>query len=214
MDKHRTIAILCDFDGTIASHQTLDFLYERFAACGLEYALKWERGEISTPMELHLTFATVDAQKEEMENALEEIEIDEGFHSFLKFARDRKYPMAVVSDGLEWYIDFILSRYGVQDIPIYANRIHFERNGFRFEFPWSHTDAPMRGVSKPNIVRCYREKVDRVVYVGDGRTDANVIRDVDLLYAKGWLANHCKEQCVDAIEFTDWEDLISKWREP
>lgn len=212
--KHRPIAVLCDFDGTIATDQTMDFLYTRFAACGMAYAHQWERGEISTPEEIRLTFTTIDADKQEMEDALEEIQFDEGFHGFLRLAEDRGYLIAVVSDGLEWYIDFILKRHGISDLPIYANRIHFNPKGFRFEFPWSHEDTPMRGVSKPNIVRCYREKAAHVVYVGDGRTDVDVIHRVDLLYAKGWLARHCKKQRVDAIEFVDWQDLISKWREP
>jgi 2-hydroxy-3-keto-5-methylthiopentenyl-1-phosphate phosphatase len=212
--KDEDIAILCDFDGTISTVQTMEFLYERFAACGMEYAYRWEAGEITTSEEIRSTFATVKSSKEEMERALEEIGIDEGFHGFLDFTEQNGFHVAIVSDGLEWYIDYLLKRNGISGIPIFANRIRFEGDGFRFDFPWFHKGTPMRGVSKPNIIKQYYDRGARVVYVGDGRTDIDVIGRVDLLYAKDWLAKYCKEQNIDAIEFTTWMDLLSKWREP
>ena len=83
--NRNSIAVLCDFDGTIALTQTLDFLYQHFAGCGMEFAHCWERGEISTPEEIRSTFATVTASKEEMEAALTGIRLDPGFRRFLVY---------------------------------------------------------------------------------------------------------------------------------
>jgi hypothetical protein len=66
-DGEVSFAILCDFDGTVCPTQMMDFLYQHFAACGMEYAERWERGEISTQEEIESTFGSVSASREEME---------------------------------------------------------------------------------------------------------------------------------------------------
>jgi 2-hydroxy-3-keto-5-methylthiopentenyl-1-phosphate phosphatase len=217
MDRTRhsnRLAVLSDFDGTITPTQTMDLLYSRFAGCGMKFARQWEQGEISTAEEIRATFNTVTASRKELERVLATIEIDPGFHSFYEFAQERGYQLAILSDGFEWYIKFILERHGVTGIPIYANRIHFDEGGFRFEFPWGHEDYPMRGVSKTHIAHRYRTNGNKIVYIGDGRSDTEVIHAVDLLYARGWLAQHCRELNIDSIEFNTWDDLREKWREP
>jgi 2-hydroxy-3-keto-5-methylthiopentenyl-1-phosphate phosphatase len=212
--NRNSIAVLCDFDGTIALTQTLDFLYQHFAGCGMEFAHRWERGEISTPEEIRSTFATVTASKEEMEAALAGIRLDPGFRRFLSIVDDRGYLMAIVSDGLEWYIRFLLSRHGIMDLPIYANHIEFQPDGFSFAFPWQHPDVPLRGVSKRHIVQRFRGHARHIVYIGDGKSDTDILHAVDRLYAKGWLAAYCFENQIEAITFTNWDDLIQKWEEP
>ncbi|HEY46026.1 MAG: hypothetical protein AMJ88_09795 [Anaerolineae bacterium SM23_ 63] len=211
-DKGGNFAFLCDFDGTVCPTQMMDFLYQRFAACGMEFAERWGRGEISTQEEIVSTFSTVSAGKEEMEAALDTIEIDPHFPAFLQFCRDHETSFAIVSDGLEWYIDYILARHDIYGVDIYANQIHFEEGGFRFEFPWYDDETPMRGVCKPMIVRRYQERGRGVVYAGDGMSDFEVIGVADLIFARRKLARYAREQGIDFTEFNDCHDLLEKWR--
>jgi 2-hydroxy-3-keto-5-methylthiopentenyl-1-phosphate phosphatase len=207
------VAVLCDFDGTICKTETLGFLFREFAACGMEHVLRWERGEIDMREEIRATFDTIRASKEQMEQSLDTLQIDLGFLKFLDLGRRRGYRVAILSDGLDWYIQYILRRYGVVDIPIFANRVFFENGGFRFEFPWFHEETARRGVCKRRIARTYRERCARVVFVGDGRSDVDVVGEVDLVFARGWLAGYCSGSGLRAVEFHDWEDLIAKWTE-
>ncbi|MFN2274815.1 MAG: MtnX-like HAD-IB family phosphatase [Anaerolineales bacterium] len=211
--KPGSLAVLCDFDGTIAHAQTMDFLYQRFASCGMEFARRWERGEIGTAEEIRSTFATVTASRQEMERALDEIELDPGFNVFLAGAEQRGDLVAIVSDGLDWYIEFLLKKHGIDGVPVYANHIAFEGNGFRFEFPYYHPDVPLRGVSKRHIVQKFRQQAERIVYVGDGKSDVEILQAVDRLYVKGWLADYCRQHKIEAIPFNNWNDLMEKWQE-
>lgn len=212
--KKTNVAVLCDFDGTICTTNTMDYLYRNFAGAGMKYAERWERGEISTVEEIRATFATVDSSREEMERALDELEIDEGFPRFLEFCRQRGYHLAVVSDGLEWYITYILDRHGIHGLPIYANQIRFENGDFQFAFPWFHEQSPMRGVSKPRIVHSYHAQGKRIAYIGDGHSDMDVIHETELVYARGWLADYCAEHDIPAVLFDTFDYLLGKWREP
>ncbi|HEY43175.1 MAG TPA: MtnX-like HAD-IB family phosphatase [Anaerolineae bacterium] len=211
-DRRGNFAFLCDFDGTICPTQMMDFLYQRFAACGMEFADRWQRGEISTQEEIVSTFATVRASREEMEAALDTIEIDPHFPVFLEFCRSRDYSFAIVSDGLEWYIDYILTRHDIRGVDIYANQIHFGVGGFRFDFPWYDDETPMRGVCKPRIVRRYQERGRKVVYAGDGMSDFDVIGVADHIFARRKLASFARAQGVEFTDFDDCRDLLEKWR--
>jgi 2,3-diketo-5-methylthio-1-phosphopentane phosphatase len=208
-----SFAFLCDFDGTVCPTQMMDFLYQRFAASGMKFAEQWGRGEISTQEEIESTFATISASREEMEAALDTIKIDPHFPAFLEFCRNHEYSFAIVSDGLEWYIDYILAKHGIRGVEIYANQIHFEGGGFRFDFPWYDDETPMRGVCKPMIVRRYKERGMKVVYTGDGMSDFEVIGVADHIFARRRLAIYAREQGVEFIEFSDCRDLLEKWQD-
>ena len=206
------MVILCDFDGTISTTETLGFLFSEFAESRFEYARQWVRGEIDMRDEIRLTFKTIKASKEEMQAALNKVEIDPGFPEFLEFGRKKGYTFAIISDGLEWYIQYLLQKYGISDIPIYANRILFNSDDFHFEFPWFDEETHRRGVCKPKIARAYRKHADTLVFVGDGRSDIDVIHEADIVYSKGWLAGYCFAKGIGKDEFFDWYDLKEKFQ--
>jgi len=206
------VVILCDFDGTISTTETLGFLFSEFAESRFEYARQWARGEIDMRDEIRLTFETVNATREEMEQALNKVEIDPGFPEFLEFGREKGYSFAIISDGLEWYIKYLLQRYSISDIPVYANRLFFEPDGFRFEFPWFDEETHRRGVCKPKIARAYRKHAETLIFVGDGRSDIDIIHEADIVYSKGWLAGYCFAKGIGEDEFFDWYDLREKFQ--
>lgn len=209
--EHSEITFLCDFDGTVTNTESLGFLFSEYAESRFEYARQYAEGEIDMRDEIRLTFDTVKATKEEMEQGLNKIEITPGFHEFLEFGRERGYTFAIISDGLEWYIKYLLDRYELHDIPVYANRIIFEPDGFRFEFPWFDEETSRRGVCKPKIARVYRKYSRTLVFAGDGRSDIDVIHEADIVFSRGWLAGYCFGKGLANEEFYDWYDLKDKW---
>lgn len=208
------LSVLCDFDGTISKINVMDFLYQRFAGCGMEYAERWERGEISTQEELRATWATVSAGREALEAALTEVAIDPGLAGLANFCDAEGYPLAIVSEGLEWYIATILARHGIRGIPIYASQIHFTSDGFDFEFPWYHPDTPLRGLCKPRIVRAFQEHGWKVAFIGDGTSDLDVAPVADVIYARDALLAHCRKRGIPATPFESLSDVVDNWRCP
>jgi HAD superfamily phosphoserine phosphatase-like hydrolase len=204
--------VLCDFDGTMTDFVIIDHLYKTFAECGLKYAERWERGEISTMEEMESTFATVTASREEMEREMAKVDLVPGVSEFISICQKRGYFFAIVSDGLQWYIEYILRRHGIKGIRIFASQIHFEPGGFRFSYPWHDPEIPLRATSKPTIIRRYQESGSKVAFVGDGTSDFEVVGIPELIYARQKLAEYCRLKGEAAIEFTDFFDLIAKWQ--
>jgi len=209
------VAVLCDFDGTATPHIVIDMLYRQFAAPSWrEIVQRWERGEISTREEIQSCFATITASRAEMESFLDTIPLDPALVQLVDFCRQRGYHFAIVSDGLRWYIEYVLNRHGIRDVTIYASEIHFGPDGFRFSFPWYNPESPLRSTSKVSIVQRYQAQGDKVVFIGDGSTDIKAAQAADVVYARDALLTYCREHGIPAIEFSDLSDVLAKWTLP
>lgn len=198
--------ILSDFDGTICEDLST-LIYTAFAGVGMHYADLWSLGKISTPEEIKKTFETIDAGESELAERIIKAEIDPAFPDFVRLCRKSGMDIAVVSDGLEWAIRIVLTHHGVQDIDVYANQIRFLRTGYEFSFPWQHERCPHAGVCKPVIIEKCHANGQRVIYIGDGRSDRDAIYEADVVYAKDELLAYCQAENVPAIAYQNFNNL-------
>jgi 2-hydroxy-3-keto-5-methylthiopentenyl-1-phosphate phosphatase len=209
------LVVLCDFDGTATPHTVINELFETFADPGWQDLAKaWERREITTPQGLPLCFGHVRATRAQMEAFLATIPLDPAFPDLVDLCRSKGYGFAVVSDGLSWYIRYILEAHGILDVTIYANEIEFEPQGFRLSFPWYSPETPLRGTSKLAIIRRYQAADAKVVFIGDGLTDMEAAPVADVVYAKNGLLAHCREQGIHATAFSNLREVLAIWRDP
>lgn len=207
------IIVLSDYDGTICPTQMLDFLFEGFSEVGMKYADLWEQGVINTQEEIESTFASVSASQEAMEARIANIPLDPDFPAFLDLCEQNAMEFAIVSDGLRWYIDFMLGRDGIRGIEIYANEIQFSDDGFQFEYPHFHEECPARGVCKSQVVTHFHQAGKQVIFIGDGLSDFEAADVADLVYATDQLAAYCRQKGLPAVEFVDFSDLVKRWRQ-
>jgi len=206
-------AVLSDFDGTITTINVMDTLYEMFGGPSTRFHMaRWTRGEISTMEEVEQVFKTVKSTRREMEAFLRTVELDPGFKSMLAFCQKLDYPFAIVSDGLRWYIDYILDSHGVEEIKVYAGEIIFLERGFRFEYPWYDPAFPMRSTAKPAIVKDYQRRGFKVVFVGDGLSDVEAVEVADVVYAKDVLLREARERGIVVREFDELNDVYRDLR--
>lgn len=213
MSTQQTIAVLTDFDGTITIGGVLDLIYTEFAqpSCW-ELVERWIRGEITTPQEIRGCFSSMKATREEMEAVLDSVQIDPEFPEFVQFCQRQGYLLAVLSDGLRWYINYVLERYGIDGLQVYANEINFLPDGYQITTPWYHPMTPRRGVSKPRIIEKYKTQGYQVIFIGDGLSDIEAVPVADLTYARDELLDYCRQKNIPATSFSDMRDLITKWK--
>jgi 2,3-diketo-5-methylthio-1-phosphopentane phosphatase len=200
--------VLSDFDGTI-SEDLSTIIYSKFADVGMKYADLWSQGKLSTPEEIMMTFETIHASQSEIAQAVHQAEIDVGFPEFVRLCMKNNLEVAVISDGIEWAIRTVLEHNGVPEIQVFANQIHFIEGGFQFSFPWHHERCPHAGVCKPEIIDNFHKKGQRVIYIGDGRSDYQAIHEADIIYAKDQLLAYCQQHNVSAVPFQNFNNLIN-----
>jgi 2-hydroxy-3-keto-5-methylthiopentenyl-1-phosphate phosphatase len=201
-------AIISDFDGTIVPFNVLNYLLEQLGVPDWQdFTSRWARGEISQDEEYNLSFATVRASAAEMEAILARVPIDPAFPAFAESCRLRGVPLSIASDGLRWYIEAILSRHGVRDVPIYACEIRFLNPGYSFEYPYSHPSTPLSGTSKRALVQAYQESYRPVIYIGDGNNDYLAAEVAGSVYARDRLHELCRQRGLPAIEFNSFAGI-------
>lgn len=192
-----TWLVLCDFDGTITPNDTADRLIEAFGndRChALETA--WLAGEIGSRVCMDGQISELRASQAELDQLVDSIYIDPGFPGFVTAAQAMGFEVRVVSDGLDYVIARILRRYGLEQLPIYANRLTaFTDRRWKLTFPFAKATCSS-GHCKCDQAQRARRQGRPSLLIGDGTSDFCVAARTDRVWAKGRLATYCQQQQI------------------
>ena len=102
----RKIAVLCDFDGTIAQDDVGNMLFQAFAGGDTDHIVElWKEGLISSRRCLEREASMAKASREEIDRFVSHRKLDPYFKDFVDFTRRAEIEVVVVSDGLDHYIE-------------------------------------------------------------------------------------------------------------
>lgn len=200
-----------DFDGTLARHDTVDELLEKFAdPAWADVEQDWQDDRITAVECMQRQIRMVKADRVTLENFFRAIEVDESFLPFhrhvSKFAK-----VAIVSGGLDHAIHVANRHAGLPDMPIYANRLHFVNGGIDISYP--HLNAQCKagnGICKCAVAsELSGTRGGPVILVGDGKSDACLAHSADVVFAKDSLIKYCEEQNITHIPFDTFEDVLT-----
>lgn len=205
----KKIAVLCDFDGTVAQDDVGDLLFETFATAEARDAVdEWTRGKISSRQCLEREAAAARCCPNTLKNFLSGRRLDPYFKDFHDFAQKRGIEVVVLSDGLDFYIEQMLIRNGLGGIEFFANRLRIDGETLHVEFPWHDMlECTECGCCKTYHLMRYKEDGYFVVYVGNGLSDRCPCESADLVLAKGELLEHCRAKKIGAVEFKNFRDV-------
>lgn len=202
--------IICDFDGTITQQDTTDWVLEALAdPAWREIESEWVAGRISAAECMRRQVALIGGSQRELNAVLDGVQLDPGFADFLGWAGGHGFPVSIVSDGVDYFIDRILARHGVAKIPTVANQLAGRAGRRRLEQPWSRTGC----AAKSGVCKCDAAGPTpaglATVFIGDGRSDFCVSARADLLFAKGALADYAAARDQAFIPFETFHDVTS-----
>ncbi len=199
METQERLLVITDFDGTLS---LTDVGYEvllKFSSQGWDDIDRdYCEGRIGSMEAYGRICAILGGTREAMlQFVAENTIIDPHFKEFYAFCRKSGIDVKVVSDGLDFYIDFILKKHGLSDIPFYSNVMTFHDGKPRsIEFPHANETCNKCGTCKSNILEACQAGYGKIVYVGDGYSDLCPAQKADLVFAKGilWTRLSKKEQ--------------------
>ena len=210
----KKLAILCDFDGTIAQDDVGNLLFGTFAdpADTVPIVQAWKRGEISSRecLEGEASHARLDLKR--LNAFVDARALDPYFKDFADFARRAGLEVEVVSDGLDYYIERMLMRNGLGALTVHSNQARF--NGDRLEVGFPHydmLDCRDCGNCKTYHLKQLRDDGYYIVYVGNGLSDRCPSHEADLVFAKSELLDYCREH--DDINFVAFDNFRDVERE-
>ena len=202
---------IVDFDGTIAPHDTVDGLLERFAdPAWKDIEEAWIAGRLNSRDCMRSQLVLVGADHTALEEYFQSVEIDPSFPDFVRYA-SALGEVAVVSDGIDYPIFRAMERYGIASTPVFSNRLEFTAHGLELSFPYSSAGCtPQSGVCKCAVARTLDAgRGLHTVLIGDGRSDLCVARSVDHVFAKDSLQRYCQAEGIAHTPFESFSDVLS-----
>jgi 2-hydroxy-3-keto-5-methylthiopentenyl-1-phosphate phosphatase len=209
-------AVLTDFDGTITRPDVAEDLLRRFApATWWDLELLHRARKIGMRETLARQFDLVRATEAELLRHVDEhAALDESFRDFVGFCAEASIRLEIVSEGIDFYVDFLLRKWGL-DIPYRTNRATFTGGGMKIGYPWADATCTLCGTCKLRRLFELRVAGHRIAYVGDGTSDICPAIEADLVFAKDELARLCLEEEIDFIPFDRFSDVqrgLEGWR--
>lgn len=205
---------IVDFDGTIAPHDSVDALLERFADPEWkEIEEQWASGRLNSRDCMRSQLGLVRAKREALDEFFRSIATDPSFPEFVRFVSSFA-EVAVVSDGLDYPIAIAMKNCGVPSVPVYANALEFRADGLGLAFPHAETACrPQSGVCKCGVARSLDNGrgLDTVL-IGDGRSDQCIAHRVDHVFARSGLQKYCQNEAIAHTPFETFSDVLAEVR--
>ena len=210
--KQASLAVLCDFDGTVTLTDTFAYILKKYAQGDWQqYDRQYERGEITLREVVKKQGMMIKTPEMVLIAEMERVTgFRQNFDKLITYCRANKIPIGVVSAGLDFIINHLLRMKGWNHlVKLYAAKAETTADGIRFTFPRLRDKTSLD--LKDDLVRFHKSKERKVAYVGDGLWDLPALKIADYRFAvKGsTLAGLCRQQNIPAREITDFQEVLT-----
>lgn len=216
-DRNARILILCDFDGTVSTKDTVNRLVrEHITSPEWRYYVKrYLVGEIGSKGVYEAVAPMMRMTGDGIEKFVREhAALDPEFPTFLRWASDKGIDVKIVSDGFDVTIRTLFGHHGIKDVEVFANSLAIRKDG-GVEITTPHSDAACDrcGTCKLKILRDFRSSYDKIVLIGDGESDRHAAGGADMVLALHDLFVFCAREGIPALRidgFADVPHLLSR----
>jgi 2,3-diketo-5-methylthio-1-phosphopentane phosphatase len=205
------LVVLCDFDATITTIDTAEYVLARFAQGDWRlFERQFENAEITLEECLTRQFSLVKASEKQILKELKGVvTFRANFKNLAEYCKENRIPLTIVSAGLDFVIQHFLKLNHCQDlVEVYAAKTAFGADGIRFTFPTLFYKSSEN--FKHDIVKHYKSQGKKVIYIGDGSADYNAAKDADCSFAieGSKLAKLCKSHGIPCKNIADFQKVI------
>jgi len=203
------LAILVDYDGTIARTDVSDVLMARFVTEEWDArTAEYDAGLIGSRGLMEWEIGLIAADPGELARLAAAQPHDEHFVTVVRRAQAAGIPVEVVSDGFGFFIEPALRALGVGDVPVVTAATTFGADGRpAIAFPNGHPRCFVCGTCKRNRVLAHQAAGRSVVFIGDGASDRYAAGYSDLVWAKEQLAQLCDENGWPYRPWTEFAEI-------
>lgn len=206
----RTLAILCDFDDTVAEVNVAEIILKRFGGFRwLELRRQYREKLIPFWQYQEGAFRDVTAEPDEMTAYIRKhVALRPGFSRLWRECQTNATPLAIVTLGLDFYVAALLEREGLSQMPTYAVGTTFGPNGLVYQYAQNLYGCTQWGNCKCSVLDSYRQLGYNIAYVGDGLSDFCPASKSDLVFAHKQLESRCIDEGVLHLHFDDFRDVV------
>jgi len=210
------VKFFIDFDGTITTRDVGDALLERFGGAQCTDFIREYHEERLTAFQCFEkeSQACGAVDRIELDRFIDAQEIDSTFPEFIDYCTAQGFEMSILSDGMDYYINRILERFGIQNVPVYTNTLTLEQVGqnghVRFvpSFPYTDELCDRCASCKRNHMLTLSGESDLLLYIGEGYSDRCPVRYADVVFAKDDLLDYCRREEIPHVRYETFADIV------
>lgn len=207
--------LFIDFDGTIAHLDVGNTMFTTFIPAELvengwhrDLIDSWKEGRITSEECLTEECRQASFNRDKLDALLDRMPLTAGFVELAAYCRREGIPITILSDGLDYYIEYLLGKYGISDIEYFSNHLFFENGGAGVSFPYARNGCGRCGNCKRWHIERLRRDGEQVIYVGDGYSDRFAVRSADIIFARRDLAAYCDREGIDYIPYDNFHRIL------
>lgn len=212
--KKRELKLFVDFDGTITQKDVGDAIFTKFGdPIKVNQIVENLLNDNISSRECWdlLCESTNSINKGELNKFIDEMQIEESFHTLVSYCLKNNIELIVLSDGFDYYIDRIFVREKLNHLKYYANNLSVDKNGKLIPgYPFYNPEFPTSANCKRNHILDNSRDDDYTFYVGDGNSDKESAQYCDYIFAKDGLLRFCEKERISFSPFSDFNDVIKK----
>ncbi len=203
-----------DFDGTISKYDIGEILVKEYGDTQRSQDIidRWVKGEIDSALSWKLMCDSVgELDVEKFLEHVNSLPIDPGFHDFVDYCDKINADIAILSDGMNLYINSFLKKEKLDYLTVYSNKVVVtNENRLIPSFPYGDEECKQCGNCKRNHILENSHDDDFTVYVGDGNSDLCPAQYCDFVFAKGSLLKYCEKNRISYFPFNTFHDVIDR----
>ncbi|NPC94688.1 MtnX-like HAD-IB family phosphatase [Bacillus sp. WMMC1349] len=207
-------AFVSDFDGTISKQDFYWMVIDKYFPEGRELFKKWKTGELKDIEFLSAVFASINQSEEKIVEDIHSIPIDEYVPEFIKHVQENGGDFYVLSAGTDYYIHYILKKYGIKDVEVYSNKGFFQEDNVHMTIDENHWHYSERyGIDKSKVIQKLKQDYETIYFAGDSEPDSHPAKYADMTFAKDALQDLLRERNVPfvAVEsFVEIEEYLKE----
>jgi len=207
----KEVYVFTDFDGTITSLDLGDHVFKEFGQFEpYQSQLLSREINIYTYWKILCDKLNEGTSADNIREYCIKQDTDAYFVQFAKFCNEKEYPLSVISDGFDIYINPILEKLNLSYLPVYCNNLVFnEQNKAIPHFPRATEGCDCFVASCKRNSILMQVPIDAViVYIGDGYSDYCAAEHSDIVFAKRHLAAYCFKHKIPHHTFNSFFDVI------
>ncbi len=210
----KKIAFVSDFDGTISdddffSYTTRAYFDENALAPWREFLT----GKKTHFLALKEMFAQLHVPTTDLHQLIDSIHVDPDLDKTWRYCHEKGVSLYVCSAGNDYYIrrliGDLIKKY---DVTLVSNKGEYSaETGLVMTAPDEsspHYDKAV-GISKLSVIEKLKSEGFFVVFAGDGPPDVEPAEKADVVFAKKFLLNACREKGIKTEPFSNFGDILA-----
>ena len=209
--------VFVDFDGTITTQDVGSMVFRSLGGAEAEEAIVAYRAGVISARECFLRAARAigSVELKNIEELVDAQRVDPGFKDFVQFCNSHDVELCVLSDGLDYSLERILTANGMSGIVRFSNVMTMTPVDFnkkfrmQLEFPHENPECDRCACCVRNVMLTRSGDEDFIVYVGEGYSGRCPSGFADLVFAKDQLQSYCQQENISYLPYRTFFDVES-----